>query len=63
MGIYFARFSMITQRFIAKRVAAIGSPDGALIMFVNSIPIITGKMMIAPSALYLFVMKSIPAKI
>ena len=29
IGIYFSRFSKITQRFIAKITSAIGKPDGA----------------------------------
>src|SRR5882724_11156399 len=63
IGRYFARFSIITQRCIARSTNAIGSPDGAYIMLVKSIPIITGKIIIAPSALVLVGMKSIPPSI
>lgn len=40
-----------------------GNPEGSYIKLVSSIPIITGKTIIAPSARYLFVMKSIPPTI
>ena len=54
---------MITQMFIAKSGNAMGKPEGAFMMWVRSIPTITGKIIIAPSARYLLVMKRIPPTI
>lgn len=45
---------------MAKRKRAIGNPIGELKMFVKSIPIITGKIIIAPKLLNLFVSVKIP---
>jgi hypothetical protein len=63
IGKYLALFSIIIQRLIAKSTTAITRPDGAFIICVKRIPTITGKIIIAPNALYLFVITSMPPTI
>lgn len=63
MGMYLPLFSIRTQRFIAKSATATGRPDVSVSVCVSMIPIITGKIIMAPSARYFGRIKSNPAKI
>lgn len=63
MGIYLLRFSNRTHNSIARSTSANGSPEGMTRICVNSIPIKTGKIMMAPRALVFVIMNSVPPTI
>src|ERR1700677_2335250 len=53
IGRYFSLLSIIAQKTIAINANMMGRPDGAMVMLVSSIPVRTGEITMAPSALVL----------